>query len=380
MNDKNKKTIKEPWLSVFLSALLPGVGQIYGGKALRGIIFIFVFTLLFLIGIVGILGFILLENAVISRFFILTTIISVFLILIFEIYIYFNAYKIAKEYNAEHSLSVGVNIKKQPWLSVYLSYFLPGIGQIYNNQALKGITLIIITIIFWTLEKRFYPFSILFIFIYLFAMKDAFESAEKINGSNRKFSEQGNVFIKILVVIALLIHAIPVGNIIRTHFLQAFKIPAGSMLPTLEIGDRIFVDKTTEAKTSIKRGDILIFVYPKDEKKDFIKRVIGLPGDKIEIKDKEIYINDEKLTENYIIHQDQHIKPKEYEPRDNMGPITIPSDSLFVMGDNRDQSYDSRYWGFVKTDKVKGKVIKIYWSWDSKNKEVRWNRIGMRVK
>lgn len=380
MNDKNEKTIKEPWLSVFLSALLPGVGQIYGGKVLRGIIFIFVFTLLFLIGIVGILGFILLENAVISRFFILTTIISVFLILIFEIYIYFNAYKIAKEYNAEHSLSVGVNIKKQPWLSVYLSYFLPGIGQIYNNQALKGITLIIITIIFWTLEKRFYPFSILFIFIYLFAMKDAFESAEKINGSNRRFSEQGNVFIKILVVIALLIHAIPVGNIIRTHFLQAFKIPAGSMLPTLEIGDRIFVDKTTEAKTSIKRGDILIFVYPKDEKKDFIKRVIGLPGDKIEIKDKEIYINDEKLTENYIIRQDPHIKPREYEPRDNMGTITIPSDSLFVLGDNRDQSYDSRYWGFVKTDKVKGKVIKIYWSWDSKNKEVRWNRIGIRVK
>ena len=177
----------------------------------------------------------------------------------------------------------------------------------------------------------------------------------------------------------LLFHLIPFGQITKTHIIQAFKVPAGSMLPTIQVGDHILVDKIAPEK-GIKRGEIIVFAFPEDERKDFIKRVIGLSGDKIEIKDKEIYINGEKIIENYVIHKDPHIKSKEYEPRDNMGLITVPSDSLFVLGDNRDQSYDSRYWGFVKTDKVKGKAIKIYWSWDSKNKEIRWNRIGMRVK
>lgn len=379
MNDKNEKTIKEPWLSVFLSALLPGVGQIYGGKVLRGIIFIFVYALLSLIGITGIVGFIFLEDAAISRLFILTTIISILIILIFSIYILFDAYKAAKTYNVNQQINIDKDNKKKTWLAVFLTYLFSGIGQFYNKQIIKGCAFLITAIILYIIADKYYIFQILLFPLYLFAMKDAFVSAERINGAERKFLDQEKRAVKAFILAMLLFHLIPFGQITKTHFIQAFKIPAGSMLPTIEIGDHIFVDKITHAK-GIKRGEIIVFAFPEDERKDFIKRVIGLPGEGIEIRDKEVYINDEKLTENYIIHQDQHIKPKEYEPRDNMGTITIPSDSLFVMGDNRDQSYDSRYWGFVKTDKVKGKVIKIYWSWDSKNKEVRWNRIGMRVK
>ncbi|MFZ3065550.1 MAG: signal peptidase I [Nitrospirota bacterium] len=182
--------------------------------------------------------------------------------------------------------------------------------------------------------------------------------------------------------------AVLLAIVIRTFVIQAFKIPSGSMIPTLDIGDHILVSKFIYGIripfTDIKildfkkpnRGDIIVFIYPEDEKKDFIKRVVGVPGDKIELKNKELYINGEKLTEKYIIHQDPHTKPKEYEPRDNTGPIIVPPDSLFVMGDNRDQSYDSRYWGFVKISKVKGRAFIIYWSWDGKDTWVRWRRIG----
>lgn len=372
--------MKHPWFAVFLSVLLPGAGQIYGEKRLRGVIFIFVYALLSVIGITGIVGFILLEDAAMSRLFILTTLISIIIILIFSIYILFDAYKIAKAYNVNQQINIDKDNKKKAWLAALLTYLFCGIGQFYNKQIIKGCAFLITAIILYIIADKYYIFQILLFPLYLFAMKDAFDSAERINGSERRFLDQEKIAVKAFILAMLLFHLTPFAQITKTHIIQAFKIPAGSMLPTLEIGDRIFVDKTTEAKTSVKRGDILIFVYPKDEKKDFIKRVIGLAGDKIEIKDKEIYINGDKIIENYVIHKDPHIKPKEYEPRDNMGLITIPSDSLFVLGDNRDQSYDSRYWGFVKTDKVKGKALKIYWSWDSKNKIVRWERIGMRIK
>ena len=188
--------------------------------------------------------------------------------------------------------------------------------------------------------------------------------------------------------IEAIVIAVLLALVIRTFAIQAFKIPSGSMIPTLDIGDHILVSKFiygikipfTDVKIfdfkKPNRGDIIVFIYPEDEKKDFIKRVVGVPGDKIELKNKEVYINGEKLTENYIIHQDPHTKPKEYEPRDNTGPIIVPPDSLFVMGDNRDQSYDSRYWGFVKMNKVKGRAFIIYWSWDGKDTWVRWRRIG----
>jgi signal peptidase I len=113
-----------------------------------------------------------------------------------------------------------------------------------------------------------------------------------------------------------------------------------------------------------------------DTYKDFLKRVIGLPGDLIEIKDKEIYVNKNLFNEDYVIHTDKNIIPAGVRPRDNLGPLRVPHDSLFVLGDNRDASFDSRFWGFVDLGKVKGKVTRIYWSWDEKKSQVRWDRIG----
>ena len=175
---------------------------------------------------------------------------------------------------------------------------------------------------------------------------------------------------------------------IRTFIVQAFKIPSGSMKETLQIGDHILVNKfiygvripftgiTLIPGKKPRRGDILVFRPPHDPKKDFIKRVVGVPGDIISIRDKQVFVNGVPEKMPYAIHVDRYIDPGQSEPRDNMKPKKVPADSIFVMGDNRDHSYDSRYWGTVKFAKIKGKAFMIYWSWDKSDFGVRWNRLG----
>jgi len=161
------------------------------------------------------------------------------------------------------------------------------------------------------------------------------------------------------------------------------------MIPTLKIGDHILVNKfiygirlpyfdvVLVPVTRPKRGDIIVFKYPKDEEKDFIKRVIGMPGDTVEIRNKDVYVNGQLLKENYVIHQDGEGPLARIVPeRDNFGPISVPIDAYFVMGDNRDQSLDSRFWGFVSFNKIKGMAFIIYWSWDGLDRWVRWDRLG----
>lgn len=263
-------------------------------------------------------------------------------------------------------------------LAVFLTYILPGIGQFYNKQILKELALIVVLIILLVLEDIHYLFAILTISLYFLAIKDAFESAERINGTNGKILEQGNSIARIFVIVMILFSHIPYSDIIKAHFIQAYKFPSGSMIPTLVIGDHILIDKIS--KNAIKRGDLIVFKYPENPQKDFIKRVIGLGGETIEARDRIIYINGNALEESYIQHTDNKIRPVGVEPRDNFGPIVVPQNSFFVLGDNRDQSYDSRYWGYVPKNYIKGKAFKIYWSWNSPNYEVRWDRIGMVIK
>jgi signal peptidase I len=182
--------------------------------------------------------------------------------------------------------------------------------------------------------------------------------------------------------------AILLALFIRTFVVQAFKIPSGSMKNTLLIGDHILVNKFIYGvklpylqKVIIpigkpKRGDIVVFKFPVEPEKDFIKRVVGIAGDTIEGRDKTIYINGQSIEESYTIQTDSNVYPAGLQARDNFGPITVPEGSLFVMGDNRDQSFDSRFWGFVDLKVVSGKAFMIYWSWDSNDFSVRWSRLG----
>ncbi len=186
--------------------------------------------------------------------------------------------------------------------------------------------------------------------------------------------------------------AIVLALFIRTFVVQAFKIPSGSMEPTLLVGDHILVNKFIYGEhipfTDIKildfrdpkRGEIIVFVYPKDESKDFIKRVIGVEGDTVEIKDKKLFINGQPFDDPYGHFKDNAIIPGHVQPRDNFGPITVPEDSIFVMGDNRDRSADSRFWGFVRLNQVKGKAFLIYWSWGGFMRDIKWRRIGKLIR
>ncbi len=188
--------------------------------------------------------------------------------------------------------------------------------------------------------------------------------------------------------IEAIVIAIVLALFIRTFVVQAFKIPSGSMKQTLLIGDHILVNKfiygvkfpylrnTIIPIKKPEQGDVVVFKFPEDPEKDFIKRVVGVAGDVVEVRDKQVYINQEKTNDTYSIHTDPHTISSGLQPRDNFGPVTVPPDSLFVMGDNRDHSYDSRFWGFVSLKAVKGKAFMIYWSWDKDNFGVRWRRLG----
>lgn len=194
------------------------------------------------------------------------------------------------------------------------------------------------------------------------------------------------------VIIAFLI-----AIVIRTFAIQAFKIPSGSMLQTLQIGDHILVNKILLGTpidipfTNInlfhmpgirdpKRGDIIVFKYPEDPNRDFIKRTIAVGGDTVEVKDKVLYVNGDRMQEPYAQYVDNEVRRKGIDKRDNFGPFHVPQGSVFVMGDNRDQSYDSRFWGVVDLKQIKGKAMIIYWSWDGEKTLPRFNRIGKLVK
>ncbi len=204
-----------------------------------------------------------------------------------------------------------------------------------------------------------------------------------------------------------LIVAVILALIIRTFLFQAFKIPSGSMLDTLLIGDHLLVNKfiygtqlpgSDERYLAIRdpeRGDVIVFEYPHDtdnpdlsfwQRKDYIKRIIGVPGDVVELRQKKVYVNGELFRIPQEVHKDSYTSQpasmcvfpfgSKRMCRDNMPEIIVPQNHYFVMGDNRDHSSDSRYWGYVPKTNIKGMAFIKYWSWDSQANWPRFERIG----
>ncbi|MGA2106868.1 MAG: signal peptidase I [Syntrophorhabdales bacterium] len=190
---------------------------------------------------------------------------------------------------------------------------------------------------------------------------------------------------------SLLIAAV-IALLVRGFVVQAFRIPSGSMEPTLLVGDHLLVNRLSyEMKLpftdvvlldlgSPEKGDVVVFTYPEDRSKDFIKRVIGIGGDTVQIRNKVVYVNGERIKDGHAFFQDKAVIPGTFSPKDNFGPVTVPRDSYFVMGDNRDRSYDSRFWGFVRKNDLIGRALVLYFSLNSRPDDllhvVRWERIG----
>ena len=192
--------------------------------------------------------------------------------------------------------------------------------------------------------------------------------------------------------------AVILALFIRTFVVQAFKIPTGSMEENLLIGDHLLVNKFVFGPTAstaerallpvgtIARGDVVVFKYPVEPDRDFIKRVIGLPGETVEVREKKVYVNGKPLEEPYVHFLQPPSETSEFhevtsfDVRERYGPVTVPANQYFVMGDNRDNSQDSRYWGFLPREYVKGKALLIYWSYEAEREDYVDEGAGATIK
>ncbi|MBF0270812.1 MAG: signal peptidase I [Magnetococcales bacterium] len=211
-----------------------------------------------------------------------------------------------------------------------------------------------------------------------------------------------------------IIMAVAIAFMVRTFVVEPFKIPSGSMIPTLLVGDYLFVNKFAYGyrmpfthkrilmSGAPQRGEIVVFEYPRDPTKDYIKRIIALPGDRISYREKRLFVNGQLVAQqlegnyNYLNESDQWVESQRLmenlgdhphsilvRPYANMDQVTdelIPPDHYFVMGDNRDNSNDSRYWGLVPAHRLVGRAVAFFWSWDRTENKPRWERVGQMIR
>jgi signal peptidase I len=263
--------------------------------------------------------------------------------------------------------------RRKPILALTLSLLTPGLGQIYNGQFKKGISCLVgfylVYIAFSFLLLTFHGlifYLLVTVGFFVFILVDAFRGANKLEAIALKPFNKWYVYSIIFLIGNAAIRPW-VGWTIRNHIVRPYKISSSTMEPSLLVGDRLIADMRIYKSQKPQRGDIIIFEYPKDPSKDFIKRVVGMEGEKVEIVNNKIYINDKLLDDS------RGNFTKSGPPLDTWGPGVVPKDSLFVLGDNRNNSQDSRYWGFVKMEKLKGKALYLYWAKDK-------SRIGMELK
>jgi signal peptidase I len=272
---------------------------------------------------------------------------------------------------------------RRPWLAG-VANLAPPLGHIYVGRPLRGVMLALVmtflSIVALLITLR--PLGLITVVLmalilivgYAVPIVDAVVVARR--WGKEYLPRWYNRWYMYLLVIGILV---ALGDIVkpvlRSHLVQAYKLPSGSMIPTLLIGDHILTDKTVYKSRPPERFDVVVFEFPEDPTKTFVDRVIGLAGEMIEIRDKKVFINGIELVDTHAFFSEPN-NGKPVATRESFGPFKIPDHSYFILGDNRDRSYDSRFWGPVRRDKIYGLVRLIYFSWDSENTAVRWDRIG----
>jgi signal peptidase I len=280
-----------------------------------------------------------------------------------------------------------INKPRKPWVAGLLTILTRGLGHLYAGNPKRGLILFgieqCLLIVFAVSALIIAPNLVSMVLALIgglaftvFCVVDAVSIAKgkKENYELAKYN-RWFVYVGYVVGLSFLVSTLLSAGV-KASLVQAYKIPSGAMIPTLLIGDHLLANKFIYKTAEPNRGDIIIFPYPEDPSRDFIKRLIAVEGDIIEIKNKRLYINGKEQSEPYIINTDSG---GQRDQRDNFGPVTVPPGKLFFMGDNRDQSYDSRFWGYVPKDTIKGKAMSLYWSWDNVKHAVRWDRIGKPV-
>lgn len=341
MTSQTSVSGKEPWLAVILSSLFPGVGQIYAGKILKGIIFIVLALSLIA------LGWWLIFSPTGSVWLGFQLLIGYSLLLIFNL---FDAHRCAKKANNSEFERLRKG-DKDPWLAAFLSRIIPGLGHAYQGKWLFAL-LFFILFLGCAVLSIIFPLAIV---IYLGLIYLCFYHAYLSLPTRRAKSKQLIIsFCLILFILDLCSQCVPYS--LKEWIAGACYITSEAMLPTLEVNDRLIVNKLDYRLNSPQRQDIIVFnpvpaLQERNYQDPFIKRIIGLPGDSIEVKAGKVYINNKPLSEDYIA------EPPSYQ----FGPVTVPPNSYFVLGDNRNNSFDSHYWGFVPKDYIIGRASKIFW-------------------
>jgi len=271
--------------------------------------------------------------------------------------------------------------------AAFLSLLLPGLGHLSCGKVRKALLVYVIsqvTIIatFFVFIRTELPYNLIisitiFVSVYLYAIIDSILLAKNTENTLKLKPILGYS----LLVAAIIFHSTIIkpllGNLIKHNFMQAFKIPSDTMLPTLLVGDMLLVDKHAYHNNHPKRNDIIVFQSPEDSSKTLIRRIIGIGGEIIEIRNAKVYINGSLYAEPYEVNTDKTFQSNQ---RNTLRQFAIPENSYFVIGDNRDMKHDNRFWGIVDRKDVNGKAVKFYWSWDKDRSKVRWDRIGRDIK
>lgn len=290
------------------------------------------------------------------------------------------------------------NTKRHPWVAGLLSAMTIGLGHVYVGQGTKSIKFFVGLLAAYVVVMSGLYFGsavgfacstiaiVIAIGIWVFALIDAVKKAKAAHPYELKPYNRWYVYVGVLLLPSIL------SSGVKTVFVKAYTIPAGSMLPTLEIGDHILVDRLAYGVhlpftdryltrfAAVQRGDLVVFMYPEDRTKEFVKRTIAVAGDTVELRKQELFINGKPVEEPYAYFIGYDQRGGAAGIGDDYGPRTVPERSVFVLGDNRDRSYDSRFWGFADLDDVRGQAFRIYWSWNRDAGRVRWGRVGKTIR
>ena len=269
--------------------------------------------------------------------------------------------------------------KRRPWVAFLLSCFTPGLGQVYNGQWKKAMVLWIVGSLivlgppFLGMYQTFYGFVLwiaVLIGFFIFVLFDARKSAIQLKEMIPRPYNQWYVYLALCLTNLFLIQPL-FSFLVRNHF-RAYRIPASSMEPALIVGDHFIATMGYYKSERPKRGDVIVFQNPKEPSKELVRRVIGLEGEKVQIIQDKIYVND-KLTNDPWGSFERRDLSGRLSFLESFGPVRVPIGSLFVLGDNRHNSQDSRFWGLVDLNKVRGKALYLYWAKEK-------SRIGMEIR